>query len=135
MKVKDKFEEYKKLNPDTLVVMKVGSFYVAFGMDAFILSYVFSYQVKNDKVGFPLSTLDKVLFELGEKKINYMVVVEDIVTVEKKNLDNQYFEVLTLAQKFYNNKTLTDFLIERIRLLVHKDESNYFKIKDFIDEL
>lgn len=134
MKVKDKFDECKAEKPSTLVLIKVGSFYVSYGMDAFVFSYLFSYQIKNDKVGFPLTALDKVLVELEDKKLSYLVINgEDML--EREFPESPYFSMLTKAQKFHNDKTLTEFLLDRIRFLIRKDEGNYFKIKEFIDEL
>lgn len=134
MKIKEKYEKLKDEKSDVVVLIKVGSFYTTFGNDALILSYLFSYQVKNDKLGFPLSALDKVLFDLKQKKIHYLVVVDDEV-VDMVDGENMYFSILEVAQKFYYDKMSMNLLMERIQLLIHKDPENYLKIKGFIDEL
>ena len=43
-----------------------------------LLSYLFSYQIKNDRVGFPSSALDKIVNSLCEKHICVVVVGSEI---------------------------------------------------------
>lgn len=132
MKVKDKYELLKKEYTDTLVIIKVGNFYTTFGSDAFILHYLFSYQITNDKLGFPACALEKVVWDLKNKSINYLVVSDEVLS-ENSYEDNQYYPVLEVAQKFYYEKVSIDMLVDRIRFLIHKDYGNYLKIKEFID--
>lgn len=134
MKVKEKYDMLKKEKSDFLVLFKVGSFYTTYGNDALLLNYLFSYQIKNDKLGFPISALNKVLFELEQKKISYLIV-SDEENHEKCFDDNQYFSYLNLTQEFYYHKMSMDLLFQRIELLIHKDPDNYSKIKRFIDGL
>ena len=98
-----------------------------------LLSYLFSYQIKNDRVGFPSSALDKIVNSLCEKHICVVVVGSEIR--ESVFDDNQYYVYLDEAFKLFNNHTMLESLIDRIRLLVMKDFDNYIKIKGFIDEL
>ncbi len=133
MKLKDKYNEVKRNFPDSIVLLLSGSFYVTYGMDSLLISYLFSYQIKNDKVGFPIAVLEKVLATLQHKHIHYVIEQEDRLELQEGK--NNYFSQLEEAQKFYNNQTMLDSLVGRIRLLVLKDSNNYFKIKEFIDEL
>ena len=133
MKLKDRFKDLKRDYKDFIVLIVSGSFYVSYDSDAVLLSYLFSYQIKNDRVGFPSSTLDKVVSSLCEKHICVVVVGSEIL--ESVFDDNQYYVYLDEAFKFFNNHTMLESLIDRIRLLVMRDFDNYIKIKGFIDEL
>ena len=134
MKLKDRYKELKRENPERIVLLLSGSFYVTYDMDACLFTYLLSYQVKNDKVGFPVSTLDRVVELLREKKISYLVVREgENIAYEEE--DSQFFSVLEKAQKAYHNQLLWQALLDRIQILLEKDFDNYIKIKEFVDEL
>lgn len=57
-----------------VVLRKSGTFYHVFDEDSYILYYLFGYKIKDSKVGFPISSLDKVTNELNKLKINYNVI-------------------------------------------------------------
>ena len=99
MKVKDKYEEIKSLHQNEVVLFKVGSFYVTFSKDAIVLNYLFSYQINNGKLGFPVSAFEKVCTNLKEKNISFYIFEE-----EDKNYssdDNLYNDIARIAEKSY----------------------------------
>ena len=55
----------KELFPDYIVLIKMGTFYEAYGDDANILSYLFSYKIRvvsdNVNCGFPVNSLNRIL--------------------------------------------------------------------------
>ncbi len=133
MKVKDKYEEIKCLHQDEVVLFKVGSFYVTFSKDAIVLNYLFSYQINNGKLGFPISTFEKVCTNLKEKNISFYIFEE-----EDKNYrsdDNLYSDIARIAERSYYSKCSNELLLERIKNLITTNKDNYNKIKEFVDEL
>ncbi len=133
MKVKGKYEEIKCLHQDEVVLFKVGSFYVTFSKDAIVLNYLFSYQINNGKLGFPISAFEKVCTNLKEKNISFYIFEE-----EDKNYrsdDNLYNDIAKIAERSYYSKCSNELLLERIKNLITTDKDNYNKIKEFIDEL
>ena len=133
MKVKDKYEEIKILHQDEVVLFKVGSFYVTFSKDAIVLNYLFSYQINNGKLGFPISAFEKVCTNLKEKSISFYIFEE-----EDKNYrsdDNLYSDIAKIAERSYYSKCSNELLLERIKNLITTNKDNYNKIKEFIDEL
>ena len=133
MKVKDKYEEIKSLHQDEVVLFKVGSFYVTFSKDAIVLNYLFSYQINNSKLGFPISAFEKVCTNLKEKSISFYIFEE-----EDKNYssdDNLYNDIAKIAERSYYSKCSNELLLERIKNLITTNKDNYNKIKEFIDEL
>ncbi len=134
MKLKDRYKELKRLYPDVLILLVSGSFYVTYDIDGFILNYLFSYQIKNDRVGFPSSTFNKVIELLSSKDISCIVFDKEVQTEYLKK-DNTYFSFLAKAQQDFNNQLMIRTLVDRIKILVNNDSHNYIKIKEFIDAL
>ena len=133
MKIKDKYEEIKSLHQDEVVLFKVGSFYITFSKDAIVLNYLFSYQVNNGKLGFPISAFEKVCANLKEKNISFYIFEE-----EDKNYrsdDNLYNDIAKIAERSYYSKCSNELLLERIKNLITTNKDNYNKIKEFVDEL
>ena len=120
--------------PDVLILLVSGSFYVTYDIDGFILNYLFSYQIKNDRVGFPSSTFNKVIELLSSKDISCIVFDKEVQTEYLKK-DNTYFSFLAKAQQDFNNQLMIRTLVDRIKILVNNDSHNYIKIKEFIDAL
>lgn len=72
----------------SIILRKTGGFYQVFDDDAYIISYLFSYKVINNKCGFPLSALCKVVNTLEDKKINYIIKNEEEEKKDYKRLNN-----------------------------------------------
>ena len=92
-----------------------------------------SYQLCDDKVGFPKNVLEKVLKKLSEKEINVYVKKEEPEIIEREN--NQYENILYLARKNYFNELNSKVLLEEISFLLKSNPENIQKIKNFINEL
>ena len=93
------YEEVKQKYEDYIVIQKQGIFYTVYGLDAYIISYIFDYQVKINKVGFP--NIDKVLDKLNKLKINYIVINEN-----KKKFKNNNYSKYTLENINKMNKII-----------------------------
>lgn len=68
----------KTVYPSCMVLVKIGTFYDVYSKDAYIISYLFKYKIKEkEKIptcSFPVSSLSKVKNILEKNKINYIVV-------------------------------------------------------------
>lgn len=101
----------KEVHPKFLICYKTGAFYNAYDKDAYILSYLFDYKIKeiekNVSVsGFPRNAIVKVMAKLERQKINYMIVdTRNNYYVDSKeeyrNL-NRYDEVFEQSHKIVN---------------------------------
>ena len=134
MKVKEKYEELKNQHQEEILLLKVGSFYVTFGLDAITMNYLFSYQINNEKLGFPVTALAKVTTNLRDKNISFYILEGEEVTSYMSD-DNLYKDISTIAQKSYYSKFSNELLIERIKILISNSSENYNKIKEFVDGL
>lgn len=132
MKLKDKYNDLSNLYSEYIVLIKSGNFYLTFGDSAKIMNYLFSYQIINEKLGFPLNSLDKVSDLLNTKKINYLIYDDDSNTYDFGE-DNKYLDTLNEVEQFDYNNLLEKMLLNKIKYLIKKDFSNYLRIKDFVD--
>lgn len=124
MKVENSVKMFKETYADSIVFVKVGSFFHAYGKDSYILSYLFNYQLKNfqnnhSTCGFPISSLDKVSSRLEQLEINYIALdkSQDFNILEKKEfVDNKYSKLYNKAYNYISIKsridTIHQFLLE-----------------------
>ena len=136
MTLKEEYKKRKENQQEKIILLQSGSFYVTFFQDAEILSYLFSYKVHDDKVGFPTKNLEKVLFELRSKKLNYVIIRQnkkDIIYDEEEESD--YFTLLKVASSYSKESLKIGSLLEEIQYILQVNPRYYQKIKDFIDEL
>ena len=136
MTLKEEYKERKENQKGKIILLQSGSFYVTFFQDAEILSYLFSYKIHDDKVGFPIKNLEKVLFELRCKKLNYVIIRQnkkDIIYDEEEESD--YFTLLKVASSYSEESLKIGNLLEEIQYILQVNPRYYQKIKDFIDEL
>lgn len=128
----DRYLELKKLHNDTLVMIRVGNFYHIYDEDAIIMFYLFKYKINDNKVGFPIRSLEKVINKLIKNNINYYVDENNF-----KYFDNNgYLELLDKSKLYYElNLEIEDIY----NYLISNIERKYIKriiskIKDVIDE-
>ena len=127
----------KELFPDYVVFIKIGNFYECYNSDANVISYLFGYKIKSlvneDKVcGFPLVSVNKVLNNLENRSINYILIDKahnyeetDKINYKKKN---NYYELLAKANNHINK-------IDRINKIYNyllKDDSKLDKIEKIL---
>lgn len=117
----------KEIHKNSIILIRIGTFYHAYGKDAYIMSYLFNYQIKNvgkgyNTCGMPVSGLNKVLKILEDKKIDYLVLIKsqnyDVETKKEFNVNNRYLETYEKAYRNINLRkrinSIYDYLIENI---------------------
>ncbi|MGM9879635.1 MAG: hypothetical protein ACI31R_06425 [Bacilli bacterium] len=72
------------MNNKKVILRQVGKFVNVFDEDAVIISYLLNYKLVNDKVGFPMNALNKVINTLEEKKISYELKGEEKIAKDFK---------------------------------------------------
>ena len=134
MRLRDKFRELKINYADCIVIIKSGMFFVTFDDDARILKTIFNYQINDGKVGFPVSSLEKVVQGLKNKAISCITYVDgesECYLVE----DNKYGRYVIEAKKEEFHSSINKALLDRISFLLESNKYNYNIIKEFIVEL
>ena len=133
MKIKETYLIQKEKYDDYIILIKVGNFYNVLSKDAQILSTIFNYK-KNTfagtiKVGFPISSLNKVLKTLDNLKINY-IVYENKVILKQKFKKNKYYDCLK------NNITVDERIeLVHLRLLEIKRTSDILSILNEVESI
>lgn len=135
MKTVDKYVKFKGLYKDYVVLVKSGNFYYSFGEDSYILKHLFNYQIRENKVGFPLSAKAKVKSVLNRNNVNLIEVIDDFAYVLETKNNNEYDSVLKDAKSNILISNMLNNLMNAIEIKVKKEEANYRLIKDFVDEL
>lgn len=110
-------------------IRKSGTFYQVFDLDSYIIYYLFDYKIRENKVGFPRSALNKVLNRLEELKITYEVIGESQNNF--KNL-NKYKKYLELGKKKYNKEIQYQNIMEKLKNI---KEEKLDKILEAIEEI
>ena len=97
----------KTVHPSCMVIVKIGTFYNVYSKDAYIISYLLKYKIKEkDNIptcSFPVSSLSKVENILEKNKINYLVVdkrtnyEEEHKSINKQ--ENNYEKLFEIAYK------------------------------------
>ena len=108
--IKNMETEYHKKYPNSIPLVLIGNFYHVYGKDTYIMCYIFKYKIINSlykiigndivnvpNTGFPCNSLNKVLLDLEDKKINYVIKAKDKNDIfkdfKKLNTYNKRYEV------------------------------------------
>ena len=139
-------EDYLKLKetyPKSIALIKAGNFYECLNDDAIVMNNIFGYKIKKlhkyIRVGFPISSLNKITSKLREKEINYIIIIDGVLTKEKFN-HNKYNDYLVVDDKKNDdydsalNKTLA---LKKIKLINQDliNNINNSKIIDILNEI
>ena len=135
MKTIDKYLKFKEMYKDHVVMIKSGNFYYTFGDDTYILNDLFSYQIRENKIGFPLNAKAKVKSILNRHNINLIEVIDDYAYILESKNANAYQEKLKQAKSNILITNMLNNLMSDIEIKVKKEEANYKLIKEFVDEL
>ena len=132
-------KEIKSIHPKYVALIRVGSFYRAYGKDAYIIATLFDYKLTEeenvDALGFSTKAIKKVQAKLEDKKINYLLIDRrDNYRVDEemdfKNL-NTYDKNFEIAKIHINNlkriEKINNYLMKNI------DKENLKKLLNNIE--
>lgn len=93
--MKNKYNKFKCIYKNYIILIKNGNFYVALNDDSIVLNNIFKFRITEStnfiKCGFPLTSLTNVLNTLNDLKINYLIIDNDI-TDKMKYTTNNYLK-------------------------------------------
>ena len=117
----------KQVHPEHIILIKIGKFYYSYSKDAYIISYIFGYKLKNIEenikvCAFPVFILNKIMAKLEENKINYIIIDRrNNYEVDEKSDNgnlNKYNLYLEKSKKYINQKNkieeIYNYLISNI---------------------
>ena len=127
MKIENTIKIFKEIHPESIILIKVGTFYHAYSRDSYILSYMFGYQIKKIQInyntcGFPSSALNMVKSKLEESEISYLVlsksenyeVVDECDFKSKNKYDVMYNKAYNYISVKNRIDSINQFLLESI---------------------
>lgn len=119
-----------KMEKNIITISKKGNFCNIYNNDCYILYYLFNYKIINNKLGFPINSLPKVITTLENRKINYSINNKEI-----NFIDNNYLTYLNLGREKYNTILTQKAFEEKIKRLSKKQTDELFNlIKRYLDE-
>ena len=129
--MRDKYEFYKFKYDKYVLLIKSVNFYITLEKDAIVKNNIFDYKLNNKsniiKVGFPITSLNKITSKLDNIEVNYLIIDNNIVFKNKfnKNYYNKYLE---------NN---TNDILKRIDVINNtlKNNASYSNINDILKDV
>ena len=122
MKTIDKYLKFKEMYKDHIIIIKSGNFYYTFLDDTYILNYLFGYQIRENKIGFPLTAKAKVKSVLNRNNINLIEVIDDYAYILESKNNNAYQETLKAAKSNILISNMLNNLMSAIDIQVKKEE-------------
>ncbi len=136
----------KEIHERDLTLIRIGTFYVAYGKDAYIMSYLFGYKIKSvdstnyPSCGFPVGSINKIKTVLESKKVNYVLLSKsdnyEVEEIDDNKKLNTYEELYERTHKYIRLKDriggINNYLIDNVNQDYIKNL--IFKIEEIIDE-
>lgn len=117
---------------DFVRIRKHGKFYAAYEEDAYVIHAIIGYKVSNGKIGFPENALGKVLQELEEHKVSYLVIENDKETEKKNFPKSNYDKFLKEGKRSFEDIKKEGELVKKIKNL---SPEKLEKIVKYIEEV
>lgn len=136
----------KEIHPKSVILVKAGKFYHAYGKDSYILAYLFHYKIRNSDnncatCGFPENAIYKIQSNLENRKINYLCVLsshnyEIMEEMNYKN-NNQYDLVFLKANQYMKLKKKADTVYDKLlqNLKNQKINEKINQIEEILNEI
>ena len=111
----------KQVHPENIILIKIGKFYYSYSKDAYIISYIFGYKLKNIEenikvCAFPVFILNKIMAKLEENKIKYIIIDRrNNYEVDEKSDNgnlNKYNLYLEKSKKYIKFSTQIDDILK-----------------------
>ena len=108
MSLENMVRNIKQIHREDVVLIKIGTFYHAYGKDAYIISYLLGYKRRefgngSSTCGFPKSAVSYVKSVLESKRVNYILIdrAHQYEEEEKEDFkgENEYLEIYNKARK------------------------------------
>lgn len=75
-----------------------GGFYYCYNDDSIIISYLCNYKIINNRVGFPINSINKIVNILIDNKIDYIIYNKNNIIDKYINKENRYNNILIKAK-------------------------------------
>lgn len=133
MSLENMVRSIKEVHRDDVALIKIGTFYHAYGKDAYIISYLLGYKRRefgngSSTTGFPKSALAYVKSILEAKKVNYILIDRahqyEVEEQEDFKGENKYLEIY---HKAYKNVRIQERALNIYNYIIENIESENIK--------
>ena len=135
MKLANQYLFYKNLYKETLILIHSGNFFYTFLEDATLMNYLFGYKIVDNKVGFPISIIERIKSKLNCLKIDYVIIKNDDYYLNTFKDFNTYNKIKEEANIVSEKKNKLQELFNKIEKKVDVDDSNLQLIIDYVDSI
>lgn len=135
MKLANQYLFYKNLYKETLILIHSGNFFYTFLEDATLMNYLFGYKIVDNKVGFPISIIERIKSKLNCLKVDYVIVKNDDYYLNTFKDFNTYSKIREEANEISEKKGKLEDLYKKIEKKVEVDEHNYQLVLEYVDKL
>ena len=97
MKAVEKYDYFKAIYKQELVLVKEGSFYKTYKDDAKILWSLFDYKWNNSSIGFGINNSSKIFDKIKNNGLGYIVIESDSDTILVKGNSTIYDSYLNIS--------------------------------------
>lgn len=106
--LKEQYINLKKEYENYLILLKSGNFYISLNNDAFVMNNIFGYKIIDNnnyiKIGFPVTSLNKVVTKLDGLEINYLIFDKEILEKIKHNSNKYKNYIITNNYSVFLNR-------------------------------
>lgn len=138
------FKEFNIVEPDIVFIFESGVFYNVYGENAYILSYLLGYKMKEREgvkySGFPEKALNKVISTLEKEKISYAIYdpsmqYEKVADLNFKN-NNKYNKILELSRPLILQQDRINNIFDNLqaKITIYRSK-NIEKLDDILNKL
>lgn len=123
MGIVNMIKNIKEVHVEDIILIKIGTFYYAYGKDSFIISYLFEYKINLISgvysCAFPVKNIDRVLDKLEKRKINYIILDKrnnyDVEQKQDNRGQNKYEETYKKAKEKINYYLRIEKLVKYLK--------------------
>ncbi len=129
--MKEIVKTIKEIHKETICFFKVGTFYHCYNKDAYIISFLFGYKLKNlendcVECGFPVDVIKRNVAKLENNKISYVIIDKRNNYEEEEKQDfgnlNNYSKFYMKANSYINYKKRIDNINNFLMNNIDKDK-------------
>ena len=118
----EEYYKYKTNYSEYIIIIKSGNFYEIIDKDALIINKLFKYKITKladtIKCGFPITSIKKVVKLLNDQNINYIIIENNNITINKDFENNSYnkfeFDINNIKYNFFRINKITKYLNDNV---------------------
>lgn len=129
----EKYDYYKKKNPNFIIFVKDKKFFKTYNDDAIIMWHIFHYKWFNNCISFGIVPSSKVFDTLRNSGLGYIVISdEEIIVQGDDRIYKLYKELSSINYRKYCHKQEIIKLVEKI---FEQNDDNYENVSKFLNDI